>query len=458
MKKNVTIGLFYGESFYDVSLISQEDKKLIFNERYYAPRSSLKNQITQIVNQNPEISINQVTIGTRFVEKIFGFKLGGTVAQIVTQGFEKWLPLHQKNHLENCFKIEIAPDLSADDMILSVNERINTKGEVETEINLKEIDSLIAKLKQIQAKRVCLHLLNSNKNKIHSDAIKAKLVENNFEVFDPNTLVGCEHAESDFPLWRLNLLEASTSGTFGELKDNIIEALAPFVAAEKIYFLNHQLKTHQGEVGNRISSLFAFENAFYSFFKKKNLIPEKSDIFHLGVENFSFYTSQSIPWLSPWGETCLETVGRKDFKIQPTNSFYLNSFEEIEITKSEESFEPGPMSLERGRIPCVYDILNSENLSKELHKKLKDSFWALVRSSKTQHSEANTFDEFRDVILERLLWELQFMSTQENLVLYGKWAEKNYQFIKKMLPNKNIILIKESEYPKSYILAASELN
>lgn len=111
------------------------------------------------------------------------------------------------------------------------------------------------------------------------------------------------------------------------------------------------------------------------------------------------------------------------------------------------------MSYERGRIPCVYDILNSENLSKELHKKVKDSFWAMVRSSKTSHSENKTFDEFREIILTRLLWEIQAKGQQESLVIIGQWAEKYANFFKKSLLTKNIIVIKESEYPISYMLA-----
>ncbi len=457
MKLNAQIGLFYGESFYDISLVLQEDKKLVYHDRFYSARFSLKSQISKIMNHFPEISINKVTISSRFVEKIFGFKLGGTVAQIVTQGFDKWLALHQKNHFENSFKIEIAPDLSADDMIFTIDEKVNSDGLVEKALQENELKAMITKLKHVQAKRVCLHLLNSNKNRIHSDFIKAKLLENKFEVFDPNDLVGCEAEESDYPLWRLNLLEASTSGTFCELRDNIVEALSPYVASENIFFLNHFLKRHQGEVGQRISTLFSFEHVFFSTLTQKGLIPQKSELFHFGVENFSFFSSEINNWESPWGITCLKCLHRKDLKIQPTNSFYLNSFEEIDITKSEESFEPGPMSLERGRIPCVYDILNSENLSKELLKKLQDCFWALVRSSKTEHSEAHTFDEFRTIILERILWEIQLLTKNENLVIYGIWAEKFFDLIKQKIPHKNIILIKESELPKSYILALSEL-
>lgn len=456
MKKNAIVGLFYGESFYEISLLNQEDKKLIFNERLYTPRNPLKTQLAQILESHPEITISHVIIASRFVEKIFGFKLGGSVAQLVTKGFEKWLPLHQKNHQETSFKIEIAPDLSADDMILSVNEKINSQGAIEIALEDQEVSQLIQKLKQKEAKRVCIHLLNADKNNLHTLKLATALQENGFEVFNPLKLLLSTHSDNleiDYPLWRLNLIEASTSGTFSELKDTIIDAFSNCVPQEKIYYLDQQLNSHKGEAGQRITSLFAFEKALYSYLINKNLIPEKSDIFHFGLENFSVFNPIITYWQSPWGITAIKTVQRRDLKIQPTNSFYLNSFEEIEITKSEETFEPGPISFERGRTPCVYDILNSENLSKELHKKLKDTFWAMVRFSKTAHSESHTFDEFRQIILERLLWDVQYKMTQETLVLYGRWAEKNYSFIKKLLPTKNILLIKESELPMSYIIA-----
>lgn len=456
MKKNAVVGLFYGESFYEISLLNQEDKKLIYFDRFYAPRMSLKNQIKSIIESHPEITINHVIIASRFVEKIFGFKLGGTVAQLVTKGFEKWLPLHQKNNYENSFKIEIAPDLSSDDMIFSVVEQTSTAGEIEIELEEKEIQSLIQKLKQKESKRVCVHLVNAHKNNLNTEKLSSALSEAGFEVFNPLTLmkkVGLDHTPTDFPLWRLNLIEASTSGTFCELKDQINEAFSPYIDKQKIKFLDHNLKAHDGEAGSRISTLFAAENAVFQFLRNKNIIPEKTDVFHFGQENFSILNSNKQCWQSPWGTTGIQTFVRQDLKIQPTNSFYLNSFEEIEITKSEETFEPGPMSYERGRIPCVYDILNSENLSKELHKKVKDSFWAMVRSSKTSHSENKTFDEFREIILTRLLWEIQAKGQQESLVIIGKWAEKYANFFKKSLLTKNIIVIKESEYPISYMLA-----
>lgn len=457
MKKNAVVGLFYGESFYEISLLNQEDKKLIYFERYYAPRAPLKNQIKSIIELYPEITINHVIIASRFVEKIFGFKLGGTVAQLVTKGFEKWLPLHQKNHFENSFKIEIAPDLSSDDMIFSVNEKITSSGQVELALEDKEIESLIQKLKQKESKRVCVHLVNAYKNNIHSVKLSQALTEAGLEVFNPLTLAqqtGIDlNSDNDYPLWRLNLIEASTSGTFCELKDQISDAFSPYIDKSKIKFLDHQLQTHNGEAGSRISTLFAAENAVFHFLRNKNLIPENTDVFHFGQESFSILNSKKHHWQSPWGVTAIKTFASLDLKIQPTNSFYLNSFEEIEITKSEETFEPGPMSFERGRIPCVYDILNSENLSKELHKKVKDCFWAMARSSKTSHSENKTFDEFREIILTRILWEVQAKSQQESLVILGKWAGKYANFFKKSLLTKNIILINEAEYPISYMIA-----
>lgn len=455
MKKNAVVGLFYGESFYEISLLNKEDKKQIYYERFYAPRNPLKNQVKLLMDSHPEITINHVIIASRFVEKIFGFKLGGTVAQLVTKGFEKWLPLHQKNHFENSFKIEIAPDLSSDEMIFPVNEKVNSSGEVEIPLEDKEISSLIQKLKQKEAKRICVHLLNAHKNENHTLKLTQALTEAGFEVFNPQRLVktiGLE-STSDYSLWRLNLIEASTSGTFCELKDQIYESFSSYIDKNQIKFLDHQLNIHTGEAGSRISTLFAAENAVFQFLRKKNLIPEQTNVFHFGQENFSLLSSNKAHWMSPWGKTALETFVRQDLKIQPTNSFYLNSFEEIEITKSEESFEPGPMSFERGRIPCVYDILNSENLSKELHKKVKDSFWAMVRSSRTSHSEVKTFDEFREIILTRILWEIQARSTHESIVLFGKWAEKYENFFKKSMLTKNIILIKESQYPISYMIA-----
>jgi hypothetical protein len=218
-------------------------------------------------------------------------------------------------------------------MIFSVTEQTSTAGEIEIELEEKEIQSLIQKLKQKESKRVCVHLVNAHKNSLNTEKLSSALSEAGFEVFNPLTLmkkVGLDLTPTDFPLWRLNLIEASTSGTFCELKDQINEAFSPYIDKQKIKFLDHNLKAHDGEAGSRISTLFAAENAVFQFLRNKNIIPEKTDVFHFGQENFSILNSNKQCWQSPWGTTGIQTFVRQDLKIQPTNSFYLNSFEEIE--------------------------------------------------------------------------------------------------------------------------------
>lgn len=449
MKKNVIVGIFYGESFYEITILSEVDpSQTLYNERGYAPRFPLKNALQNFIQKNPEISIGKVFIASRFVEKIFSYKLGGSVAQIVTKGFEKWMALHQKTKFESDFKIEVAPDLSSDEMIFGINEKISSEGKVIEPVNINDLECLIEQLKQKQAKRICIHLINADKNNSHLKIICNALAAHGFEVFDPLDQ-NIENNFNDYPLWRTNLIEASTQGTFKELHEIIKDAFKDLCPEENLNYFDSDLNFG----GPKLSNHLALENIIFTYLVKNRFIPENSDIFHFGNENFSLLSPEIVSWQSPWGITSLKSLKRHDLKIQPTNSFYLNSFEEIEITKSEETFEPGPMSLERGRIPCIYDILNSENLNRDLHKKLKDSFWALVRSSQTKHSEQQTFDEFRTLILDRLICEIQFTSNKETLVLFGNWAEKNYLYLRKQFSDKNILLIKESEVSKSLMIA-----
>lgn len=70
MKKNVIVGIFYGESFYDITLLSEADpSQTLYTERGYAPRFPLKNALQSFIQKNPEISIGKVFIASRFVEK-----------------------------------------------------------------------------------------------------------------------------------------------------------------------------------------------------------------------------------------------------------------------------------------------------------------------------------------------------------------------------------------------------
>lgn len=445
MTKQVDVGLFIGESFYEVILTERPSDSILFSGSFFSLKDPFKTKLPKIFQSFEDINVENIYVSYRYLERIFKFKLGGSVAQIVTKGYEGWLGLHQHNKKETLFTLKAPPDLSSLDMVFPVEEKIASDGQVQLPLSSEELNNILTDLKKKEAKRVCLNMVNSHRNSIHSDKIKAALMENQFEVFDAAD-VSCE---TDVSAWRTSLIEASLAGTFNEMKSEISESLQTVVTADKIKYVTNT--SSNTEHRNILPGLFALEDSFFEHAKTKFRLPDKFDVIHLGLENFSIWLNEDEFWLSPWGPTSIKAKKRIDLKVQPTNSFVLNAFDEVEISHNEESFEPGPMCLGRGKIPCVYDILNSENVSVELQKKIKDSFWALARSSNNRHTVEKAFDEFRDVIWNRILTEASFLVANETVVIYGD-IPKNFETrAKDSLKAKNILFISQKEFPKAWL-------
>tara|TARA_B110001454_G_scaffold171291_1_gene162030 strand:+ start:61850 stop:63217 length:1368 start_codon:yes stop_codon:yes gene_type:complete len=445
MTKQVDVGIFFGESFYEVILTERPSDSILFSGSFFNLKDPFKTKLPKLFQSFENIKVENVYVSYRYLERIFKFKLGGSVAQIVTKGYEGWLGLHQQNKKETFFTLKAPPDLSSLEMVFSINEKINSDGTIQTALSIEELNEIVADLKKKEAKRVCLNLVNAHKNPVHRDQIKATLAENQFEVFD-----ACElNTESDVIAWRTSLIESSLAGTFNEMKSEILESLQSVVTAENVKYVTNKSAT--SNCRNILSGLFALEDSFFDYAKTKFPLPDRFDVLHLGLENFSVWLNETDFWHSPWGQTSIRAKKRIDLKVQPTNSFLLNIFDEVEIGTNEESFEPGPMCLGRGKIPCVYDVLNSENASVELQKKIKDSFWALARSSTGRHTQEKAFDEFRNVIWDRILIEASFLVGNETIVIYGDLPKSFETRAKNLLKGKNLVFISQKEFPKSLL-------
>lgn len=445
MTKQVDVGLFFGESFYEVILTERPSDSILFSGSFFNLKDPYKTKLPKLFQSLENIKVENVYVSYRYLERIFKFKLGGSVAQIVTKGYEGWLGFHQHNKKETLFGLRAPPDLSSLDMMFSVNEKINPDGSIQTAITLAELNELVGELKKKEAKRVCLSLVNSHKNPVHRDQITKILTDNQFEVFDANDLGD----ESDIHSWRTSLIEASLAGTFNEMKSEIADALQSVVAPEKIKYVTNN--SQNLNCRNILSGLFALEEAFFEQAKIKFKLPDKFDVIHLGLENFSVWLNETGYWESPWGPTSVRAKKRIDLQVQPTNSFLLNSFEEVEISTNEESFEPGPMCLGRGKIPCVYDVLNAESVSVELQKKIKDSFWALARAARGRHTMEKSFDEFRHVIWNRILTESSALAHSETIVIYGDLPSSFASKAKDVFKTKNLVFISQKEFPKAWL-------
>lgn len=449
--KNCSLGLFIGESFAELSLLDTKTKEKLDFQRWYLPRANLKSFLSKYISEKSITQLDRVFVAHRFLEKLFSYRLGGSVAQIVTSGFEKALPLEETSISDSYIWPLRPPALSSSELVFSLHEKVDGDGQVIKPVDLAALEAISSKLKMMEVKRVCLHLHGSCLNPLNSNIAKEYLETNGFDVYLPPRT----EPHLEFQAWRKNLIEAAITGTFLEIQEDLSQSLSSVVGADKIYFLGADLKWFQNEKHERLGSLVALENLWMSLFPKILKANEKVDIFHFGLENFSLIKSEESHWELAWGLLPVKSHKRKDFRVQPTQSLKISEGNELTFDRRELSFEPGPISMGRGVVPCVYDILYfTESAAPEAQEKIKRSLQALLKSTGKSSSPVQSAKLLKENILDQLAFEIEFSKSPSanETIIYGVGADLLQDDLKKHSYFSKMKKISEKDWAKSYLI------
>lgn len=405
MQNKIVLGVSVGESFAEFSLVqnpaSFSTMKVLAQKRSYIPREGLKNSLQQFLIQNKETTPEAAFFGLRFLEKLLDYRLGGSVAQLVTEGFENWAQLRSESS-------DLQP-LSSPELIFSIQERISVRGEVVKPLALEQLTAITEKMKAAECKRICIHFLHSNTNPAHENQAATFFREQGFEVFVPEKTENSDEVSR----WRKNTLNASISSTFVELKENILEACKDILPSEKIYFLTGDGKLFQEEGDKRLSSIFAADAAMATVCGGA-----KADILYLGLEKFSLLSCQkwNTSWQSAWGLVENSQPYMKSLSLQPTAGLALNAFSHLDFTSQVEGWEPGPMTFGRGQKPTFMDLW-SESADVQAIDGLKDR---IVPAGQQRFKNALLTlwktCRLKDKEMKEVVKELRHLSTQTVLL------------------------------------------
>jgi len=434
--KNNSLGLFIGESFAEVCWMQNPGFK---HQRWYLPRQSLKSFLSKWLPENNIEKVEYVYVSQRHLEKIFQYRLGGSVAQIYHPADQYFLSFLQRHSQGSFLKISKPPDLSSQEMVFTFDDK-------------KSVSDLIEQLKKQSAKRLCLQSRSENTDLFKK--LGSELLSAGYEVFQSCELYPADSKTDDAERWLENLLNASLAGSFKEMRDEIHQALEGFVAAENIHFLNSDLSWTPFDQNKITSSAVAFENLLFSHFEKK--LKHPINLFHFGLENFSLIHGPHVNWSNPWGTVGLKTLKRIDLSVQPTQALVLNKYQEIDIDTKEQTFEPGPVSLGRGINTCVFDLLawaqnNSANWQvQDFSQKVQKNLIALSRNSKNKVDADHLLEKITEHILEKILNEVDLRSDQNPIIIYGYFADL---FKKFNLESSRFSFVSENELPKSSLIA-----
>lgn len=440
-----TLSIFIGESFAEAFLSSTPHSSTGLFHRWYLGKEGLRGGLQRFLQNAGIGKLEKAIVGSRFLEKIFSYRLGGSVATVTTAGFETWTTLRQPGAAK-------PSQLSSTELVFSIDERCDAKGHIQKEISVEAITNLIESLRAKEAKRVCIHFLNASKNPANESQLQKALLQEGFEVFVP---AKSETSEDEVSRWRKNALNASVSGTFEEVQAEINLALSNYLPEGRLAsFLSSDGSLFTTEPEHRLSSLwgptFAWSQAL------RTLAGENADVLYLGLDQFSIlYPGKTVhEWQSGWGTIAIPHVKTHVLSLQPTSAIEVNAWGALDFS-APLGYEPGPMFMGRGQAPALLDLWAEdltgimaleERRSAPGLQKFKNQMWALNKTSAEPfEAEEKVQPSLRELALQKLALDLQVASSQKKMVCFGTLAPIFFAQLKKRLPQIQFELRPESE-------------
>lgn len=335
-----------GQSFAELGLFQNNSLKI--SKRIYLPQEPLGNALKKFWAEHG--AVEEIIVNSHFLEKILDAKLGGTVAQIVTGGFETWPILRQPVWPEHfSLNSKRQAPLASQELIFGISERVSADGKVIQKVKIEELESINEKLKLMSVKRVCVNLLFSTAYPQHQKMVANYFREQGYEVFAYSRST---ESVDEMPAWRKNIINACLSGVFTEHLEDIKNSLPDHEV--KISFLGAQGEKFFLEKENIASSLFAWTYSLAKYYSGSC-----DQIIYLGLENWSLISTQATTdrWISPWGHIEIKSPLFHRLKSQPTLELIPGFWGGVDFSESELGYEPGPMSFGRALKPMAYDLL-----------------------------------------------------------------------------------------------------
>ena len=416
-----------------------------------APATFLKEFMEK--NDLTPMSLEKIVVASSFLEKILNSKIGGTVAQITTAGFEHWPRLRQD--LQSPF-LELSPQrtdaLAMQDLLFPLRERIDAEGRIKTPLDKQNLDEIIQKLKSRQVQRVCVNLLFAGQNPVHQNMIVERLNQEGFEVF---SIPPDEANRDEVSVWRKNVLNASLCGTFDEIKNSFLGSEDPL----PVEFLTVDLRALSNSRKDLCTSIFAPVQLLISSASTYDLVA------HLGLESWSILNPHvnQAEWDSPWGEVSGPIPCMKAFKVQPTQEFVFDSLEGLILSSSGVGFEPGPILLGRALKPTLFDLLMTLNKNaapadwlRGESQKFEQTMQALLRTSKSfsmgSQTQFETLGDLYTYFMQHVCDQiglqtlLQLHNDKKRRVqLTGFFAAQLYPLLEKKWPEISWVLDSEAD-------------
>ena len=349
----------HSESFLEASSLSEAGEHS-HSRRYYLPKMPLEKAIQDFWTEAKIDQVSQVILSLKGTRTVLKKRLGNSPAVIVTEGFEHWIDMNLPIQTRQ-FTLQPERALSPlnPDLIFGLHERMDSEGQPIHEINDKELEFLVSKLKMSQVETVCICFLHSDKNASHETKVKRYFEDHGFRVFCSSET---EISGNERERWLGAILNGYLESTVKDQMDQFqnLEVMEPLID-------KFTLSTGKGLQSLDSTDYFSTmlgDVYLHSHFLKKQT-PPGSALFHYGLEECHV--------LSGSGEgqaTCVTDLGKVSVESPQHRILNWNFTQPLKTrfwgvgqpTEDGIGYEPGPMCFGRGLQPTLLDLFFLEGL------------------------------------------------------------------------------------------------
>ncbi len=323
------IALYLGESFATLQVFDSakhKGKSEFFEKSVYLPQTSLKSLLLQTKAACGDLSPKKIYIVTRYLDRLKNFRLGGSVVQVVAEGFQNSYSLANTS----------LQSLAAPALILPVSAETTETNLIAELARLKKINSEINK--------VVFQIPENLFSAEQSELIRTFFIKENFKIFTMQNPYDLESV-------RRTLLNAGSEGTKEEILADIKETLGDDVEIQ--FWVNGQFSKSFESIDLYFSSHCFLRN----YLKKKN----RTQAFYFDLENWDFVTTElNSLWHSPWGTINYSHPQIEEYCLSPYCELTVDSNGQLITAKNSPQFEPGPIIAGRSVKTLILDAFSDE--------------------------------------------------------------------------------------------------
>ena len=391
---NNTLAVYLGETYAEFEIhkaVRKNSKKeSCYKKTFYLPQTSLKSALNTVQKHlaENEYKVEKVLIVCRYLERLKTFRLGGSVVQLVHEGFEN------SYVVESTSKVSLA----ANALTISVQENL-------TEDFLASEFSRIKKINPDANKvvfQIDPHKLGADQFNLCLNFFKSK----EFKIFQcstPEDLISIRH----------HLLNAGSEGTKEEI---VTEFKEHFTGAELSFWIKDNFEKSDSDNWDNTDLYFSSLD-FMTFHMKRQ---GKSNLVHFDLENWMILSEKKKNiWSSPWGKIDRLHPQTVQTTLQPLTEILIDETSRLQFSKIPASSEPGPMIAGRGVKSLLVDLFFFDLIQKEtfttlfpqmnntvLQSKVQSQFKVLENGQKTI-SQVMTQADLKKFVYELLKFELE---------------------------------------------------